>query len=55
MHFDASASRFRFPNEKQGVQEFLWAVLSKEKGQVRVSLTARSISLLDIRFPCSAV
>ena len=57
MFFDASLASSAFPSEKQGAPRGIpLSVLSKEKARqgllARLSLV-RSISLLDIRFPCS--
>lgn len=59
MFFDASLASSAFPSEKQGAPRGIpLSVLSKEKARqgllARLSLV-RSISLLDIRFPCSNV
>lgn len=59
MFFDASLASSAFPSEKQGAPRGIpLSILSKEKARqgllARLSLV-RSISLLDIRFPCSNV
>lgn len=62
MFFDASLASSAFPSEKQGAPRGIpLSVLSKEKVRQGCSLVflgrslVRSISLLDIRFPCSNV